>query len=133
MSIGYKADMRGRGPANGDDVTTLLQNLPALPPLRAAQIKAVHTSVGPVDMACLADLEHSALGCEELTLRTGGWHPAVGKLKSLHVVVSKPSPETVGFLPHVGSKGYSMQHINLHALLKLGVLQPGGDPAAREG
>ena len=88
--------MDGGSPANGDDVTRLLQNLrlPALPCLRAAQIKAAHASVGPVDMDCLADLEHLALVCAELTLRDGGRDPSLGPA-SLHIVVDKPSPEMV--------------------------------------
>ena len=94
LSFSYAED-RDDSPAQDDGVTSLLQSLPAMPSLRAVQIMAKLTSVGPVDMHCLAPLEHLALECKELDLRAGNWDPSVGP-KSMHIVPEKPSQETVG-------------------------------------
>ena len=81
---------------DGDDVTSLLQMMPALPSLRAARITAVRRSVGPVEMFSLSHLEHLALWCAELTLRSGGVETSMGP-NSLHIITEKASPETVGY------------------------------------
>ena len=106
MSISYEPDVEDRWPASrhywaipivGDDVDTLLHKMPALPFLRAARITAVRRYVGPVDMSCMSHLEHLALGCAELTLRNAAGGSVRGP-KSLHIIMEKASPQTVGLL-----------------------------------
>ena len=87
-------------PANGGDITLLLQSLPALPSLRAAKISAIRRSVGPVDMCCMSHLEHLALACAELDLRAAdGWDSTINHMgpRSLPVIAETTSLETVGF------------------------------------
>ena len=92
------APINGTGAVRDGGITSLLNNMPALPSLRAARIMAIHTAVGPVNMSCIAGLEHLAIACAELTLRAAGGHDSsMGSLRSLHVIIAeKASPETVG-------------------------------------
>ena len=132
MSIRYTAGQCGGAPATGDDVLRLLQSLQALPSLHAAQIAATRTSLGPVDMECLAHLEHLALGFEELTLRTGSWDSSVGKLKSLNVIVETPSPETV-CIQRMCDLLLVYSILTFACCTEAGLFQAGGDTAAHEG
>ena len=84
-------------PANGGDITSLLQILPAMPSLRAAKITAPRRSVGPVDMCCLSHLEHLAIACAELALSNADeLNPTIKGPSSLHIITEKASQETVG-------------------------------------
>ena len=106
MSLSYNAaagdPMKTYSPTTGDDVTSLLQNLPALPSLRAARITAFRRSVGPVDMCCLSHLGHLAIACKNFELNSvaadsaGGWDLSMSPNTSLHIIAERASPQTVG-------------------------------------
>ena len=88
--------MKVHSPTNGDDITALLMNLPALPSLRTARITATRRSVGPVDMCCVAHLDHLAIACAELDLVCAeDWDPSKAPA-SVHVISEKGTLETVG-------------------------------------
>ena len=89
-------------PDDGDDITLLLQNLPALPKLRTVRIRASQRCVGPIDLQCLSHFDHLKFSCTELKLRAGGcgcgWDPTKGP-RSFLVIAERPSLETVGSSP----------------------------------
>ena len=100
VTLCYKAvagySLKECSPANGGDITSLLQKLPAMPSLRAARITATRRAVGPVNMCCMAHLKHLAIACAELALSSvDNWDPTWGPI-SFHLVAETTSKQTVG-------------------------------------